>query len=413
MKLRDNARFSTICIHAGQEPDPSTGAIITPIYQTSTYVQDGLGQHKGYEYGRTQNPTRIGARGATSPRSRAARPPSRSPRAWRPSARVLTRLAVRRPRASSPTTPTAAPSGCSSRCCRKFSSTSPTSTPRSSTPIEPAIRPNTKMLFLETPTNPMLRITDLAAACDDRARARTCAVVVDNTFASPYVQRPLDARRRHRAAQHHQVPERPQRQRRRRRRSPCSDDHVEWLRFVQNAEGAILGPMDAWLVLRGTKTLPIRMERTQRQRAWRSRSSWRRTRRSRASTIPGCRRIRSTRWPSGRCSGFGGLISFDARLARARADACSNSVRLMALAESLGGVETLISHPAIDDARVGAGRAARSSSASPTAWSASRSASRTSTTCRTTCAGARRDLMDQLDGLHRAVLLAPSTTSPS
>jgi cystathionine beta-lyase/cystathionine gamma-synthase len=92
VKLRSDARFSTICIHAGQEPDPATGAIITPIYQTSTYVQDALGQHKGYEYARTQNPTRCRARTATWQRLKAARPRSRSRPGWRPEGAIMTLL---------------------------------------------------------------------------------------------------------------------------------------------------------------------------------------------------------------------------------------------------------------------------------------------------------------------------------
>ena len=133
------------------------------------------------------------------------------------------------------------------------------STRRRSAQIERAIRPTTKLLFLETPTNPVLRLTDLAAA-SAIAHAHGVAVVVDNTFASPYVQRPIDFGadlvihsttkflNGHSDSVGGVV-------------VATRDDHIEWLRFVQNAEGAIIGPMDAWLVLRGTKTLPIRMER--------------------------------------------------------------------------------------------------------------------------------------------------------
>jgi cystathionine beta-lyase/cystathionine gamma-synthase len=209
--------------------------------------------------------------------------------------------------------------------------------------IAPALTPKTKYLFVESPTNPMLSVTDIAAA-SEIAHAHGVRVVVDNTFASPYVQRPLDLGADlvlHSTTKF---------------LNGHSDsvggvvavkhaDDVDWMRFVQNAAGAILGPMDAWLVLRGTKTLPIRMERTNAN-----------TMRI-AEFLAGHRGVTRTIYPglsshphhalaSRQMKGFGGLISFDVgSLERARE--VLGRFRLMALAESLGGVETLISHPAI------------------------------------------------------------------
>jgi cystathionine gamma-lyase/homocysteine desulfhydrase len=207
--------------------------------------------------------------------------------------------------------------------------------------IERALRPSTKMLFLETPTNPTLRMIDLAAA-SAVARARGVTVVVDNTFASPYVQRPLELGadivvhsttkflNGHSDSVGGIV-------------VAVRDEHIEWLKFIQNAEGAILGPMDSWLVLRGTKTLPVRMERHNANAM------------ALAEYLAGHPKVDRVHYPGlpshpehalaqRQMRGFGGLITFQlGSLERART--LLNNVRLMALAESLGGVETLISHP--------------------------------------------------------------------
>jgi cystathionine beta-lyase/cystathionine gamma-synthase len=340
LKLRDNARFSTLCIHAGQEPDPTTGAIITPIYQTSTYVQEALGKHKGYEYARTQNPTRaaLEANVAAIEHGRAGFAFASGMAA---EGAIMTLL-----QSGDHVVVTDNTYGGTYRLfeqvLRKYQLDFSYVDTSDAGAIEAAFRPATKMLFLETPTNPVLRLTDLTAACEI-AHAHAAFVVVDNTFASPYVQRPIDfgadlvvhsttkflnghsdsiggvvvARR---------------------------DDHIEWLRFVQNAEGAILGPMDAWLVLRGTKTLPIRMERHNANAM------------ALAQFLAGHRKVVQTHYPGlpdhpqhalakRQMNGFGGVISF--RLGSLdKAATLLNSVELMALAESLGGVETLISHPA-------------------------------------------------------------------
>jgi len=204
------------------------------------------------------------------------------------------------------------------------------------------MRPSTKMLFLETPTNPTLRLTDLRAA-SAVARAQGVAVVVDNTFASPYVQRPLELGadlvihsttkflNGHSDSVGGAV-------------IAVREDHIDWLRFVQNAEGAIIGPMDAWLVLRGTKTLPIRMERHNANAM--ALAAYLASRPEVASVhYPGLPSHPQHQLARVQMRGFGGLLAFQlGSLERART--LLNSVRLISLAESLGGVETLISHPA-------------------------------------------------------------------
>ena len=340
MKLRDNARFDTVCIHAGQVPDPSTGAIITPIYQTSTYVQDALGVHKGYEYGRTHNPTR-----AALEANIAAIEGGRAGFAFA-SGLAATRAVMTLLKAGDHVVVTDNTYGGTYRLFERvlrnggldftYVDTSDINA------IARAIRPDTKLLFVETPTNPVLRITDLAAACEC-AHARGVAVVVDNTFASPYGQRPIEFGadlvlhsttkflNGHSDSIGGIV-------------VGVRDDHLEWLKFVQNAEGAILGPMDAWLVLRGTKTLPIRMER---HNANAQRIAEFLAAHPKVTTVhyPGLANHPQHDLARRQMRGFGGLIAFGlGSLEKART--LLNSVRLMALAESLGGVETLISHPA-------------------------------------------------------------------
>ena len=341
MKLTDSARFATVCVHAGQVPDPSTGAIITPIYQTSTYVQEGLGQHKGFEYGRTQNPTRMALEGNVAA-IEAGRAGFAFASGMAAIDAVLTRLQAGDHVVVSDNT-YGGTFRLFERVRRKFGlDFTYVDTSRLET-IAPALTPATKYLFMESPTNPMLSVTDIAAA-SEIAHRRGVRVVVDNTFASPYVQRPLTLGadivlhsttkflNGHSDSVGGVV-------------VVAHQDDEEWLRFVQNAAGAILGPMDAWLVLRGTKTLPIRMERTNAN-----------TMRI-AEYLAGHPRVTRTIYPglashphhalaARQMQGFGGLVSFDVG-SMDRAREVLGRFRLMALAESLGGVETLISHPAV------------------------------------------------------------------
>jgi len=341
VKLPDSARFATICVHAGQEPDPATGAIITPIYQTSTYVQEGLGQHKGYEYGRTQNPTRM-----TLEANVAAIEGGAAAFAFASGMAaidtVLTRLQAGDHVVVSDNT-YGGTFRLFEKVRRKFGLDFSYVDTADLDAIAPALTPKTKYLFLESPTNPMLSVTDIAAA-SEIAHRHGVRVVVDNTFASPFVQRPLELGadivlhsttkflNGHSDSVGGIV-------------IVKHDDDVEWMRFVQNAAGAILGPMDSWLVLRGTKTLPIRMERTNANTM--RLAEWLNAHPRVTRTIyPGLPSHPHHALASRQMKGFGGLISFDVgSLERSRE--VLGKVRLMALAESLGGVETLISHPAM------------------------------------------------------------------
>jgi len=340
VKLREHARFPTVCIHAGQTPDPSTGAIITPIYQTSTYVQEALGRHKGFEYARTQNPTRSafeaniaaiegGVAGFGFASGMAA------------TGAIMTLL-----QSGDHVVVTDNTYGGTyrlfERVLRKYQLDFTYVDTSQPIEIERAFRPNTKMLFIETPTNPVLRITDLHVACEI-AQARQAFVVVDNTFASPWVQRPIEFGadivvhsttkflNGHSDSVGGVV-------------VATRDDHVEWLGFVQNAEGAIIGPMDAWLVMRGTKTLHVRMP-VHNANALAIAEHLAANRKVQQVIYPGLSSHPQHALAKRQMRGFGGLVTFDVgSLERARA--VLDNVRLMALAESLGGVETLISHPA-------------------------------------------------------------------
>jgi cystathionine beta-lyase/cystathionine gamma-synthase len=340
VKLRDSSHFSTICIHAGQEPDPSTGAIITPIFQTSTYVQDELGRHKGYEYARTQNPTRaaLEANVAAIERGKAGF-------AFASGMAAIGALATML-QSGDHVVVTDNTYGGTFRLFDKVLTRYQieftyvdTSEPAL---IQQALRPATKMLFVETPTNPVLRLTDLRVTAEiaHQANAR---LVVDNTFASPYVQRPLDfgadlvvhSTTKYLNGHSDSIGGIV---------IAVRDDDVEWLRFIQNAEGAILSPFDSWLVLRGTKTLALRM--AQHNINGQAVAEF-------LAAHPKVRQVYYPGLPShpqhelakAQMNGFGGMVSFDVGTFEDARRVC-NRVQLMALAESLGGVETLISHPA-------------------------------------------------------------------
>ncbi|MGE0462344.1 MAG: PLP-dependent aspartate aminotransferase family protein [Vicinamibacterales bacterium] len=341
MRLTDTARFSTICIHAGQEPDPATGAIITPIYQTSTYVQEGLGRHKGYEYGRTHNPTRMALE-----RNLAAIEGGTAGFAFASGMAAIDAILTRLEAGDHVLVSDNTYGGTFrlfERVRRKFGlDFSYVDTSRLDL-IEPALTPRTKYLFLESPTNPLLRVTDIAAA-SEIAHRHGVRVVVDNTFASPYIQRPLGLGadivthsttkflNGHSDSVGGVVIVR-------------HEDDAEWMTFVQNAAGAILSPMDSFLVLRGTKTLDVRMERTNRNAQ--AIAEFLAAHPKVAATIyPGLPSHPQHALAARQMRGFGGLISFDTGSLEA-AQRLLGRVRLMALAESLGGVETLISHPAV------------------------------------------------------------------
>jgi cystathionine beta-lyase/cystathionine gamma-synthase len=340
VKLTAHARFSTLCLHAGQEPDPSTGAIITPIYQTSTYVQEALGKHKGYEYARTQNPTR-----AALERNLAAIEGGKAGFAFASGMAAIGAVATML-KAGDHVIVSDNTYGGTFRFFDKVLTRYQLSFSYVDTSqldaIERAFTPATRMVFVETPTNPVMQITDLRAAAD-LAHRHDARLVVDNTFASPCLQRPIEfgadlvvhSTTKYLNGHSDSVGG---------VAIAVRDEDIEWLGFVQNAEGAILGPFDAWLVLRGTKTLPIRMARHNENGLALARFLEPHPKVSHVY-YPGLPSHPQHELAARQMRGFGGMLSFDlGSLEGARR--LLNGVRLLALAESLGGVESLISHPA-------------------------------------------------------------------
>jgi cystathionine gamma-lyase/cystathionine beta-lyase/cystathionine gamma-lyase/homocysteine desulfhydrase len=340
VKLKPHARFSTVCLHAGQVPDPSTGAIVTPIYQTSTYVQDGLGRHKGYEYARTQNPTRAALEG-----NLAAIEAGRAAFAFA-SGMAATGAITSMLKSGDHVVVSDNVYGGTFRLFEQVLSRYQLTFTYVDTADLDATRraftPATRLLFVETPSNPIMRITDLAGAAQ-LAHQHGARLAVDNTFASPCLQRPIEFGAdlvMHSTTKYlngHSdsvggivVATR--------------DEDIEWLQFVQNAAGAILGPFDAWLVLRGTKTLPIRMAQ---HNANGMALAKRLAAHPKVSRVyyPGLPDHPQHALASRQMKGFGGMLAFDLGSLEA-ARRLLEGVSLMALAESLGGVETLISHPA-------------------------------------------------------------------
>jgi cystathionine beta-lyase/cystathionine gamma-synthase len=333
-------RFATRAVHAGQVPDPLAGAVMTPIYQTSTYVQEGLGRHKGYEYARTQNPTREALERNVASLEGAAHGFAFA------SGLAAVDAVLKLLSAGDHVICAQNVYGGTHRLMEQvfarlglhFSFADM----REIGAIERAALPSTRMVFCETPTNPMMNLIDLAAV-GDLTQARGWVYAVDNTFATPFFQRPLD----HGAdlVLHSTT----------KYLNGHSDmvgglivtnreDLAERLGFIQNASGAVPGPMDCWLALRGTKTLPLRMR--QHDATGRRIAEWL----SRRSDIP---KVYYPGLPSHpqhalacrQMSGFGGMISLDVGDA-GRARRLVEATRIFRLAESLGGVESLIGHPA-------------------------------------------------------------------
>ena len=341
MKLPPHARFATVCIHAGQVPDPSTGAIITPIFQTSTYVQEELGRHKGYEYARTQNPTR-----AALEANLAAIEGGAAAFAFASGMSAISAIAARLSSGDHVIVTDNTYGGTFrlfDKVLTRYGLTFSFVDTSDAAAVRGALTPATKLVFLETPTNPVLRLTDIAEVAA-MAHERGATVVVDNTFASPCLQRPLALGADlviHSTTKY---------------LNGHSDsiggvviatreDDIEWLRFIQNSAGAILSPFDSWLVLRGTKTLPIRMAQHSINGLTIARF---------LETHPKVRRVIYPGLPSHpqhalavrqMPNGWGGMVSFEVGSFE-QARTVLNRFKLLSLAESLGGVETLVCHPA-------------------------------------------------------------------
>lgn len=335
-------KLDTLAIHAGQKPDPTTGAIMTPVYQTSTYVQSAPGEHTGYEYSRTQNPTRHaleanlaaleGAKHGVCFASGCAATTTvmhlleegahviSGDDVYGGTFRLFDKVLAHR--------------------AIEFSFVDLTK-PEA---LAAAIRPNTKAIWTETPTNPMMKVVDLEAICET-AKKHGILVFTDNTFATPVFQKPLELGADvvvHSTTKflngHSDVVG----------GVACTNDDAiaEKLFFLQNSMGAVCGPWDAWLVLRGTKTLPLRMR--QHDCAGREIAAWLEAHSDVERVYyPGLASHPQHELAARQMSGFGGMMSFVLNGGLPRAKSFLKNLEIFALAESLGGVESLAEHPAI------------------------------------------------------------------
>lgn len=333
-------KFSTKAIHAGQEPDPTTGAVSVPIYQTSTYAQEGIGKHKGFEYARTQNPTRLALE-----QNLAALENGRACFAFA-SGMAATNAVMTLLTAGDHVIVSDNTYGGTFRLfdkvLRKFGLEFSYVDAREPQAVEDAARAETRMVFIETPTNPVMSLVDIQAV-SEITRRRGIRLVVDNTFMSPYFQRPLElgadivvhSTTKYLNGHSDSVGG-----------AVILDDEedIRQIAFIQNAAGAIISPMDSWLVMRGTKTLAVRMrqhdengrivaqflsEHPKIQKVY----------------YPGLKSHPQHELARRQMTGFGGMISFETGSLE-NAGRVLESVRVCTLGESLGGVETLISHPA-------------------------------------------------------------------
>jgi cystathionine gamma-lyase len=332
--------FATRAIHAGQVPDPLAGAVMPPIYQTSTYVQESLGRHKGYEYARTQNPTREALE-----RNVASLEGAAHGFAFGSGLAALDALLKLFKAGDHVVCGENVYGGSMRLMMRVYTELGLQFTfvdMRDIGPIERAITSRTRLVFCETPTNPMMFLTDLAAV-GDLTQARGLLYAVDNTFATPFFQRPLafgadvvlHSTTKYLNGHSDMVGGLLVTNR---------DDLAERLGFLQNAAGAVPGPMDCWLALRGLKTLPLRMR--QHDASGRRIAQWLSTRKEVTKLYyPGLPSHPQHELACRQMTGFGGMISFDLG-DTTRVRRFVEKLRIFALAESLGGVESLIGHPA-------------------------------------------------------------------
>jgi cystathionine beta-lyase/cystathionine gamma-synthase len=332
--------FATRAIHAGQDPDPTTGAVAVPIYQTSTYVHEAVGRHKGFEYARVQNPTRMALE-----KNIAALEGGHDGHAFATGMAAVSTLMTLLETGQHAVVSRNVYGGTFrffTQVLARYGLTFTWVDTGDLDQVRAALRPETKMVYVETPTNPMMDVTDIAAAAEV-AHEHGCVLAVDNTFLSPYFQRPLALGADvvlHSATKY---------------LNGHSDamggllvssnaEHAEWFDFVSKSQGNILAPMECFLVMRGIKTLAVRMERHEAN-----------TRRivEMLQAHPKVRRVLYPGLPDHphhdvqkrQATGFGGTLTFDVGDFET-ARRVLEGVRVFSLAESLGGVESLISHPA-------------------------------------------------------------------
>jgi cystathionine beta-lyase/cystathionine gamma-synthase len=332
--------FSTRAIHAGQNPDPTTGSVTVPIYATSTYVQPELGRHLGFEYARVQNPTRFALEANV-----AALEGGETGHAFASGMSAIAALLTLIRTGEHVVFSRNVYGGTYrflTQVLNRYGVLSSWVDSRDLEQVRAAIRPETRMIYVETPTNPMMEITDLAGTAG-LAQEHGLLFAVDNTFLSPYFQRPLELGadfvlhsttkflNGHSDSIGGALVAK-------------SKEHGDWFYFVQKSEGAILSPFDSFLVLRGIKTLAVRMERHEANG------------RALAELLDAHPKVKRVLWPGlpahpghdvqkRQASGFGALLTFDLGSFDA-AKRFLDRVEVMSLAESLGGVETLTSHPA-------------------------------------------------------------------
>ena len=334
------AGFGTRAIHAGQRPEPLAGAIMTPVYLTSTYVQEGLGQNKGYEYARGKNPTREALE-----RNVAALEGGTHGFAFASGVACVDSL-MKLFRSGDHIVCGENVYGGTYRLFDRLLQNLGLSfsyvDTRDPQRIADAVTPRTVAILVETPTNPLMRLTDLSAVAEIAGRQRAL-LIVDNTFASPFFQRPFEHGAQivfHSTTKYLNG------------HSDMiggiavvkDDELAAKLQFIHNAAGAVQGPFDSWLALRGTKTLHLRMPRHDEN--GRRIAAWLADRLGAERVIyPGLPSHPQHALAKKQMSGFGGMISIDVGT-RERAAAILPRFRLFSLAESLGGVESLISHPA-------------------------------------------------------------------
>jgi cystathionine gamma-lyase len=337
-----NLGFGTLAIHAGQSPDPQTGAVMTPIFQTSTYAQESPGKHRGYEYSRTDNPTRTAYQECVAALEGAKHALAFS------SGLATTDAILHTLKSGDHVLVCDDVYGGTFRICDKvfkrmgieFTFTDVSDLKRA----EASFKSNTKLLWIETPTNPMLKILDIQGLAD-LARKKSVTSVVDNTFMSPYFQKPLQLGA---DIVVHSI-------------TKYMNGHSDViggvlatndsnlyseLKFLQNAVGAVPSPMDCFLVMRGLKTLHVRMERHA-QSAMELARFLERHPKVEKVIYPGLESHPQHTLARKQMSGFGGMITFFIKGGLPEARSFLEKLQIFTLAESLGGVESLIEHPAI------------------------------------------------------------------